>query len=190
MLLYLHGRGEARFNRDKQPQGIDAVKRHGSPPSRCEQSNWRQPFVVLAPQLPYWRSRWHEPGHRRSVQQIIEQSIADYSVDPERVYVTGFSIGGLGVISLALQTPLRFAAILAVDAYNPEPHWNDREVTNQAAVGTRIATHHRPENGEAEELARMVNQNLIVQLWPGLTHPEVCEAVYRDDNQFDWLRRG
>ena len=45
---------------------------------------------------------------------LLDEIEHDYAVDPDRVYVTGLSMGGYGAWEVAMQFPQRFAAIAPV----------------------------------------------------------------------------
>ena len=48
------------------------------------------------------------------VDALIDRLIADHSIDPTRVYATGFSNGGMFAYRLAIERPERFAALAVV----------------------------------------------------------------------------
>jgi len=48
------------------------------------------------------------------VDELLDRLIAAYSVDPARIYATGFSNGGMFAYRLAIERPERFAAIAVV----------------------------------------------------------------------------
>ncbi len=50
------------------------------------------------------------------VLRVIEEMLAFYPVDPDRVYLTGVSMGGAGSWQIALHYPHRFAAVAPVSA--------------------------------------------------------------------------
>jgi predicted peptidase len=45
---------------------------------------------------------------------VLERVLADYPTDPDRVYLTGLSMGGYGSWDLAERMPERFAAVAPV----------------------------------------------------------------------------
>jgi len=45
---------------------------------------------------------------------LLDELLANHRVDPERVYLTGLSMGGYGTWSLALAAPERFAAVVPI----------------------------------------------------------------------------
>ena len=104
MILFLHGSGEraATSKRSKQeglPEMIEHLGRN-SPSSKC-----------VSPQCPEgdaWTWRLE------SLSALIDEAIARYKVDPDRIYLTGLSMGGFGTWALATYTPDRFAAIIPI----------------------------------------------------------------------------
>lgn len=100
LLLFLHGAGE-------RGNDLDLVKIHGPPKLIGQGKDF--PFVVVSPQCP--EDQWWEPVSLTALIDHIEQK---YKIDPERIYVTGLSMGGFGTWSLAAHIPDRLAAIAPV----------------------------------------------------------------------------
>jgi hypothetical protein len=67
--------------------------------------------VYLAPRAPtdHW-NLWHEPHIDRMFARLIEDLIVFENVDPNRVYLMGYSAGGDGVYQLAPRMADRWAA--------------------------------------------------------------------------------
>jgi len=100
LMLFLHGAGERGDN-------LGLVKKHG-PPKIAEQRD-DFPFVLLSPQCPdghWWRTD--------VLNVLLDEIVAEYRIDEDRVYVTGLSMGGYGTWALAIEYPNRFAAIAPV----------------------------------------------------------------------------
>jgi predicted peptidase len=100
LLLFLHGAGERGTN-------LARVKVHGPP--KLVETNAAFPFIVVSPQCP--------PGQRWDPQALLlllDDVMAGHPVDPERVYVTGLSMGGYGTWALAAAAPERFAAVAPI----------------------------------------------------------------------------
>ena len=105
--LFLHGSGERGDDGSKQAQvGIGAA-------IRVDRA--RFPMIVVMPQA---RPDTHWTGAMAvQAMRALDQSMAEFSVDPKRVYLTGMSRGGQGVWLLAAANPGRFAAIAPICAY-------------------------------------------------------------------------
>jgi predicted peptidase len=99
-ILFLHGAGE-------RGDDLNAVKRHGL--ARVVEERDDFPFIVVSPQCP--ANEWWYPSLLSALLDEIEQTCR---VDPDRLYVTGLSMGGFGTWGLAIAEPHRFAAIAPV----------------------------------------------------------------------------
>lgn len=100
LLLFLHGAGERGTN-------LARVKVHGPP--KIAETNAAFPFILVSPQCP--------PGERwdpQALLALLDEVKARQLVDPERVYVTGLSMGGYGTWALAAAAPERFAAVAPI----------------------------------------------------------------------------
>jgi len=101
LMLFLHGAGE-------RGNDLAQVRRHG-PPQLAEER--ALPFVILSPQCPA-ETTWL--GMLRALAALIEDALQRYRVDPDRVYVTGLSMGGYGTWALAAERPDLVAAIAPI----------------------------------------------------------------------------
>src|SRR5690606_35681013 len=90
LLLFLHGAGER--GDDVQRAGI-----HG-PPKISREATLELPFIVVAPQVPEERV-WSV----RFLDALLEELARTHSIDEDRIYVTGLSMGGYGTWELALE---------------------------------------------------------------------------------------
>jgi predicted peptidase len=100
LLLFLHGRGE-------RGDDLELVKRHGPP--KLIAAGREFPFIVVSPQCP--TGQWWEPIELLA---LLDELARAQKVDPDRVYVTGLSMGGFGTWRLAHYAPERLAAIAPI----------------------------------------------------------------------------
>lgn len=98
LIYYLHG-GMGRGN--------DLEKLKWYPIPKMFEQNDSLPFIVLSPQCPIDES-WTDT---ELLLALLDEILSNYAVDPNRVYLTGYSMGGSGVWYLAYEYPDRFAAI-------------------------------------------------------------------------------
>lgn len=71
----------------------------------------RTGFIAVFPQAPRF---WWEDAAVRLVHEVLRAVRATCNVDPDRVYLAGFSNGGTGVISCARAWPDQLAAAVSV----------------------------------------------------------------------------
>ena len=67
------------------------------------------PFIVVSPQCPR-RRYWSET----LLNNLLDEVLAEYAIDDDRVYLTGMSMGGFGTWNVACSDPDRFAAIAPI----------------------------------------------------------------------------
>ncbi|MGE3818765.1 MAG: prolyl oligopeptidase family serine peptidase [Isosphaeraceae bacterium] len=99
LMLFLHGAGESG-------DALEKVKAHGPPKLLEKKTDF--PFIVVSPQSP---GRGWNPD---TLNALLDDLSARYRVDPDRVYLTGLSMGGFGTWALAASRPDRFAAIAPI----------------------------------------------------------------------------
>jgi predicted peptidase len=128
LVLFLHGAGER--GADNQRHLVHVARLFLDPTHRRE-----HPAIVVAPQCPADRY-WVDLSIRRKlyarepqdfsevfappvpelvlVKKLLDQTMIEQSVDPDRVYVTGLSMGAFGTYELLARWPETFAAAVAV----------------------------------------------------------------------------
>lgn len=100
LMLFLHGAGE-------RGDDLELVKKHGPP--KLIAAGKEFPFIVISPQCP--KGKWWEPIE---LVALLDEISSKYKVDPDRIYVTGLSMGGFGSWRLAAYAPERLAAIAPI----------------------------------------------------------------------------
>ena len=102
VILYLHGGGE------RGEDGVSATQVGLGPVAQASLGYF--PFLVVFPQCKSG-GFWGMPDMAERAMQALSVAIHDHGGDPERVYVTGNSLGGYGTYLLAVRYPDRFAAL-------------------------------------------------------------------------------
>lgn len=99
-VLFLHGAGE-------RGDEIKLARKHGPP--KLIDHGMEPDFILITPQCP------KEVGWDvAKLLQLIEEVSEDYSIDPDRFYVTGLSMGGYGTFGLLAAAPELFAAAVPI----------------------------------------------------------------------------
>jgi len=99
-ILFLHGAGE-------RGDDLKLVEIHGPP--KIVKTRKDFPFIVIAPQCP--RGTWWSIP---ALNDLFAEAAAKYPIDPDRVYLSGLSMGGFGSWALAMEYPERFAAVVPI----------------------------------------------------------------------------
>ncbi len=120
LILFLHGAGER--GSDNQSQLV-----HGVQPLLTGAAALGEALFLAAPQCPAeqtwvdapWNTRSHTMPARPSapmklVLGLLEKLMQEEAVDPDRVYLTGLSMGGFGTWDLLQRRPGLFAAAIPI----------------------------------------------------------------------------
>jgi len=70
--------------------------------------------VVVAPDCPAEAKSWGDPVADRAVLAILEKVRGEYKIDPRRVLVVGFSMGGRGTWFMSSQHPDLFTGAIVM----------------------------------------------------------------------------
>lgn len=199
LVLFLHGAGE---------RGDDNVAqlKHGAVEFHRRQA--KHPCLVLVPQCPAGR-KWVEvdwgggggagtfPAEPslplRLALEVVDGLIAAGTVDPDRVYVTGLSMGGYGAWYAAGMPGSRFAAAAPICG-GGDPAWAKRY------VGLPVWAFHGDDDravpvGRSREMIeaiRAAGGEPKYTEYPAVGH-DSWTRTYADDAFHDWLftqRRG
>lgn len=112
LILYLHGgtpRGE----------DISQMKRWGLTGKVEAEPNF--PFIVVSPQC-HNGEIWTDMD---ALAAILDEVVSSHRVDPDRVYVTGHSMGGRGALYAAFKMPDRFAAVVSLAPVSLITAWGE-----------------------------------------------------------------
>lgn len=177
-ILVLHGRGECG-------EDIGLVRSQGLP--RRVEHGGGLPFVVIAPQNTVFL--W-DPAE---VVQILDETLARFRVDPDRVYLVGNSMGGAGTWSSALEFPERFAAIAPIcGAGNPDRAERLRNLPTWAFHGAEDRVVPPAQSERMVDALRAAGGDVRLTLYPGVGH-DAWTRTFDDPAFYQWLlqhRRG
>ncbi len=113
LILYLHG-GSVRGDDISQMKKLGLAEKVEVDPNF--------PFIVVSPQC-HKGEIWTDVT---ALGAILDDVTATHRVDPDRVYVTGHSMGGRGALYAAYKMPNRFAAIVSLGVYSPITAWAEK----------------------------------------------------------------
>lgn len=124
LVLFLHGAGERGKDNHSQLE-------HGSAVFLDPENRKKHPAIVAFPQCPktaYWATVIDRNGPdkfvyskrprsnpmQKQLKKLLKKLRRTYAVDPERIYVGGLSMGGMGTFELVYQRKKTFAAAFAI----------------------------------------------------------------------------
>ncbi|MCP4592232.1 MAG: prolyl oligopeptidase family serine peptidase [bacterium] len=103
-MLFLHGSGE---------RGDDCVRQTMvGLPKTVRNHPERFPCIVVMPQCPLHR-KW-DPSLQGMALATLDAAEQEYRIDPDRIVLTGLSLGGYGTWAIGASHPQRFAALVPI----------------------------------------------------------------------------
>lgn len=167
LVLFLHGAGERGEN-------VRDVARIGLP--RLVADGRDVPFVLVAPQCP--PDAWWDAA---ALLKLVDEIQRTHKIDPDRVYVTGLSMGGFGTWELAVRAPDRFAAFAPICG-GGEPlriaRWPER------ARGLKVWAFH----GAKDDVVPLERSAEMVDALRAAGNADAKLTVYADVGHDSWNR--
>jgi len=180
LMLFMHGAGE-------RGDDLELVKKWGPPKIVVGRKDF--PFVVASPQCASGK-RWDVAA----MAALVDDLAGRLSVDKERIYVTGLSMGGYGSWQMLARYPRLFAAAVPIcgggdpksaAAIKDIPIWafhGDKDTAVPLSRSQQMIDAIKEAGGEKAELT----------VYPGVGHNS-WSATYANQKVYDWLlthRRG
>ncbi|MFQ6615431.1 MAG: prolyl oligopeptidase family serine peptidase [Fidelibacterota bacterium] len=176
LLLFLHGIGERGDN-------LDRVKIHG--PARMISEGHDFPFVVVTPQCP--ADRWWDVD---MLTAVLDEVMEQHRVDPDRVYVTGLSMGGYGTWNLVTSHPDRFAAAVPIcGGGDPFKAHVMRDVATWVFHGAKDRTVDLEKSQEMVHALEEAGGNVRFTVYPEAGHADAWKKAYADPELWEWLAK-
>ena len=113
LIVFLHGAGEAGTNNTAQLNN----NANGAMKLISDANLALQPTFMAAPQCPTNSSCWGIAGSLVQLNTMLDRIAAEFSIDPDRVHVTGLSMGGNGTWEFVKNRPDRFASAVPMSGY-------------------------------------------------------------------------
>ena len=178
-ILFLHGAGE-------RGDDLKLVEIHGPP--KLVKTRRDFPFIGIAPQCPR-RSWWTAP----LLDDLFREMLAKYPIDPDRVYLTGLSMGGYGSWALACEYPGRFAAVVPIcGGGDPRDVARLKDIPIWVFHGGKDGVVPVARSEAMVAALRKVGGRVRFTVYPEASHNSWA-AAYADPKLYEWLlaqRRG
>ena len=174
LIVFLHGRGESGDD-------INMVKKHGPPKLLAEKND--TPFIVVSPQNPE-REWWRVDKLTKLLDHIMKTTKAD----PDRVYLTGLSMGGFGTWAWLAQEPDRFAAAIPIcGGGNPNNAAKLSKIPIWVFHGAddRVVPLNRSE-AMVDAIKKVDDANVKLTVYPKTGHDSWTET-YNNKEIYDWF---
>ena len=140
------------------------------------------PFVAVFPQCPpntYWPPR--------IVKKVLDSVEAMLQIDADRVYLTGFSMGGFGTWQTAAAFPGTFAAIAPICGLSDLPDVPRlRGIPIWAFHGARDVNVSVSESLKMIDTLRKSGADARLTVYPDLAH-DCWTMTYQDSRLYFWF---
>jgi len=183
LILYLHGAGHRGNN-------LDYLKMEGLPKRLASEENL--PFVVASPQIESQDGYWSANETTDSLFTLLEEIEAVYSIDPERIYLTGVSLGGAGTWEIGLRYPGRFAALVPVMGYygypfgQPDNTCDLKDVPVWAFHGAKDETVPLDAEEGLVQALRACEGDVQFTVYPDAGH-DIANEPYANPDLYTWM---
>jgi predicted peptidase len=142
------------------------------------------PLITLS---PYREKGWDAPG--TEVIRLINEVSQKYRVDSSRIYLTGFSYGGIGTWNLAGAYPEKFAAIAPIAAGRVSSTYTLRLVNmpiwafhNEGDDSMPLADHQ----SAIDAVTKAGNKDVTFTIYPQRGHDSWTQT-YSNPEIYDWM---
>jgi poly(3-hydroxybutyrate) depolymerase len=174
VLVFLHGGQEAAPR-----EFVDAMTAHG-PLRKSSGQQATHRFIVVAPQLP-------APGGNvwaasaGAVRELAAAAATEFGGDLTRLYLTGFSFGANGVLSIGSEPSAFWAALWAVDPTQPPPAPINRPMW--------VSAGERARQNQAALAAPAGGSGTPIRVYEdaGLNHVNTATTAFQNGAIYDWL---
>lgn len=173
----------------------------------------RFPCIVIFPQAQE-NTLWLNPEMEDLVVAELDQVMAEFRVDADRVYLMGFSMGATGAYRIAFRWPDRFAAMVTVagriepaEDYGPTIIAIDRKANPFVTSADPFATlagrlRQLPisvVHGDADDIVPVQQSRSVVAAlkragsavryieYAGVDHAGAARKAYTEQDTLDWL---
>jgi predicted peptidase len=193
LVVFLHGAGERGSDNEKQLT-------HGVAEFARADNRKKYPCFLVAPQCPAGQGwvnvNWGAASHRISakparngalVLELIDALRKEYPIDPNRIYLTGLSMGGYGTWDLLMRRPELFAAAVPICGGG-----DDSEAAKIAKIPVWVFHGARDQAVKVERSRTMVAALKKAGGQPRYTeYPDVAHdswvPAYRTPELMEWL---
>lgn len=176
VILFLHGSGEIGTD-NRRHTGVGL-------PAHIRRNPDKFPFIVVMPQA---HSMWFRGANGAAAWGALDATLRDYRADPDRVYLTGLSMGGFGAWELAILQPNVFAAVVPICGEAPTEYLSNMvDVPVWAFHGSDDPNVPVSGSREAVKALKALGGKPKYTEYPNKGH-KVWDEVYGSNQLYRWL---
>lgn len=188
MIFFLHGAGSSvNDSAFMMSYGLPEVLYKGEQPEDFS-------FIVVSPQA-FPNTPWWEGDTLAILNALLDEAINTYQVDPDRVYLTGLSMGGYGSWFLATAYPDRFAAMASIAGSGYRTTSIPGPETLCQLKDIPVWVIHGAQDDISDPFVNKVYMLSLAEcggevewtLYPDAGHGETYRRAYREPELYTWM---
>jgi predicted peptidase len=189
LIYFLHGSGDEDYDSTfVLGFGLPAVLLAGEQPADF-------PFIVVSPQA-FPGGTWWDEDALPALEALLKEVLSVYRADPDRVYLTGLSMGGYGSWFLATTYPEHFAAMISISGSGYRAPAIPGEEVLCRMQDIKVWAIHGAQDAISEPEASRLNTlalkascsgEVIWTLYEDVGHIGAYERAYRDAELYRWM---
>ncbi len=177
LVLFLHGA-------DERGDNLEKIKLHGIPKLIAQEKSL--PFTCIAPQCPI-NGYWNRSEYVNSLVSLVNEVKQYYGIDSKKIHGTGLSMGGLGIMAMAIQEPDMFSSII--------PICGGAELTEIKRLkdlpiwlfhGELDEVHPVENSISIYDTLKPINKNIYLTIYENVYHDSWTQT-YENPAIYDWL---
>lgn len=173
LIISLHGSGGGDLGVEAQANTV---------PVKFLKAHPELPFILVAPASKVW---WNLPA----LDDMYAEVLKKYPVDPDRVYLTGLSMGGYGSWQWIAERPDLFAAVVPVcGGGTPADAPLFKDVPTWAFHGAKDPAVPVQRSYDMVEALRAVHGRVRLTVYPNVLH-DSWEKAYTTMELYQWMLR-
>ncbi len=181
LVIFLHGMGE-------RGDCLKKLEKHG-PPTHFVAEGGSFPFILMSPLCPT-RTWWADS----LVEPVFQDVIKNFSIDTNRISVTGLSMGAFGTMAVAVAHPKRFSAILPIaGGYNKDENKIPENICELSDISAWFI------HGKLDKIIPYEKSEILVEalkkcgaspkytLYSDADHIQSFKKAYANPKIYEWL---
>jgi predicted peptidase len=179
-ILFLHGAG--RRGTDGRSQIIGGLA------NAIRERKETFPFLVVFPQAREDEGWTPESAGGQRALAILKQVQSEYHIDPDRITLTGVSMGGQGTWSIAASEPNRWSAIVPIcHGWKPDQAARLKDLPCWCFHGDADAVIPVSQSREMVRAIQEAGGKPLYQEFIGVDHNHCAEHAYAMPELYEWL---
>jgi predicted peptidase len=189
LIYFLHGSGDENYESTFVLSfGLPAVLLAGEQPADF-------PFIVISPQA-FPGGTWWNDDALPALEALLKEILSTYRADPDRVYLTGLSMGGYGAWYLATTYPEYFAAMISISGSGYRTLTIPSEETLCRMQDMKVWAIHGAQDAISDPEVSRLNTlalkasctgEVIWTLYDDVGHIGAYDRAYRDPELYSWM---